>query len=261
MSAGHAPSLAVDCKRGHDPGSHTQRYSMKIKTKSRIDHLEVLVRRVREASRINERIYRICTYLGSYDAKLNATLEASEAMKAPRRPDPEELPSIAGSLDAWKGTDEPVLVHRIPKDSPGQYRTVLEFEIENRSLQHLVRDVLIAVLELHPHQYATRGGVHAAIRHTKQALIDGYLWAVELDINNCYPSFDEEKLPSLLPLPKEVTDHVILSRHLNLSLRFSLVVLTSEMTTRAIPSPPGPFLPPDGGFRRGLPPHQSSPRQ
>ena len=137
-------------------------------------------------------------------------------------PTRQELPSIASSLDPWKGTKEPVLVHRIPKDSPGQYRTVLEFEIENRALQYLVRDVLIAVLELHPNQYATRGGVHAAIKHTKQALIDGYLWAVELDINDCYPSFDEEKLASLLPLPKEVTDHVILSRHLNLSIRIRL---------------------------------------
>ena len=59
-----------------------------------------------------------------------------------------------------------------------------------------MRDVLIAVLELHPNQYATRGGVHAAIKHTKQALIDGYVWAVELDIKDCYPSFDEEKLAS-----------------------------------------------------------------
>jgi len=83
--------------------------------------------------------------------------------------------------------------------------------------------VLIAVLELHPNQYATRGGVHAAIKHTKQALIDGYLWVVELDIKDCYPSFDEEKLASLLPLPKEVTDHVIISRYLNLSSGFSCI--------------------------------------
>ena len=60
--------------------------------------------------------------------------------------------------------------------------------------------------------------IQAAIKHAKQALIDGYRWAVELDINNYYSSFDGDKLSSLLPLPKEVTDHVILSRYLNLSL-------------------------------------------
>ena len=169
---------------------------MKIKTKARIDHLEALLRRVREASHFNERNYRIRKYLGSFDVALHATFEAYDAMEPEDRPDPQELPSIAGSLDPWKGTKEPVHVHRIPKDSPGEYRTVLEFEIENRALQYLVRDVLIAVLELHPNQYATRGGVNAAIKHTKQTLIDGYRWAVELDIKDCYPSFDEEKLSS-----------------------------------------------------------------
>ena len=196
---------------------------MTFETKSRIDHLEALLRRVREASRFTERTYRIRKYLGSFDAKLHATLEAYQAMEPKDRPDPAKLKVIASGLDPWKGTKEPVLVHRIPKGSPGEYRTVLEFEIENRALQYLVRDVLIAVLELHPNQYATRGGVHAAIKHTKQALTDGYLWAVELDIKDCYPSFDGEKLTSLLPLPKEVTEHVILSRHLNLSSRFSTV--------------------------------------
>ena len=57
---------------------------MKIETKSRIDHLDLLIRRVREASRFNERIHRVRKYLGSFDAKLHATLEACEAMEEPR---------------------------------------------------------------------------------------------------------------------------------------------------------------------------------
>jgi len=69
--------------------------------------------------------------------------------------------------------------------------------------------------------------IHTSMRpvaeSTRQALIDGYEWAVELDINKYYPSFDEEKLSRLLPLPKEVTDHVILSRYLNLSSGFSSI--------------------------------------
>jgi hypothetical protein len=79
---------------------------MKIKTKSRIDHLEVLLRRVREASRINERTYRVRKYLDSFDAKLHATFEAWDAMEEEDRPDPAKLESIASNLDAWKGTDE-----------------------------------------------------------------------------------------------------------------------------------------------------------
>ena len=76
---------------------------MKIKTKSRIDHLEVVLRGVREASRMNERTYWVCKYLGSFDAALHATFEAYDAMKSEDRPAPRELPSIAGSLDPWKG--------------------------------------------------------------------------------------------------------------------------------------------------------------
>ena len=188
---------------------------MKIKTQARIDHLEALLRRVREASRFNERNYRVSKYLGSFDAKLLATFEAYEAMSRDSQPDRAELPSIASSLDPWKGTDEPVQVHR-KKKSPPYYRTVFEFGIEHRALQYLVREPLTALLTFHPTQYALCGGNHAAIKRTKQALIDGYLWAVELDIKDCYPSFDEEKLSSLLPLPREVIDHVIISRNLHL---------------------------------------------
>jgi len=72
-------------------------------------------------------------------------------------------------------------------------------------------------------------------------LSDGYVWAGEFDtviVNfsrsigialridvflTGYQSFDEDKLPSLLPLPKEVTDHVILSRYLNLSSGFNSI--------------------------------------
>jgi hypothetical protein len=134
-----------------------------------------------------------------------------------------ELEAIASKLDPWKGTDEPVHGYWKKKTSGKGRRFICEFGIEHRALQYLVREVLIALLDLHPNQYATRGGVHAAIRHTKQTLTDGYVWAAELDINNCYSSFDEEKLSSLLPLPKEVTDHVILLRYMNLTTRFNRI--------------------------------------
>ena len=90
---------------------------MKIKTKSRIDHLEVLLRRVREASRINERTYWVRRYLVSFDAKLHATLEASDAMKPEDRPDPAELATIASGIDPWTGTNEPVIGYRKRKAS------------------------------------------------------------------------------------------------------------------------------------------------
>jgi len=44
----------------------------------------------------------------------------------------------------------------------------------------------------------------------------GPVWAVEIDVVDCYPSFDGKKLKDLLPIPKEVSEHVLISEHLNL---------------------------------------------
>jgi len=45
---------------------------------------------------------------------------------------------------------------------------------------------------------------------------DGHLWAVEIDIENCFLSFDGSGVVDLLPIPKEVTEQVLLARNLNL---------------------------------------------
>lgn len=180
------------------------------------DHVDKLLKRAHGACRANQRDYRVRQYLGSYDAKLRATRKAHDAMRPDRRPNEAKLEAIARDLNPWKGTDEPVLVHLTPKASHPHYRAVLEFGIKHRALQYLARDILIALLKLHPNQYGTCGGTHAAIRQTKQALRDGYLWAVELDIKDCFPSFDGKELHKLLPLPKEMIDKVIISGCLNL---------------------------------------------
>ena len=69
--------------------------------------------------------------------------------------------------------------------------------------------MLKAQADLHPNQYHLRG-THAAIERVVGLLKDGYTWAIETDIYNCYPSFDGEKVPDFLPIPKEVSRHVIL---------------------------------------------------
>ena len=44
----------------------------------------------------------------------------------------------------------------------------------------------------------------------------GHVWSIEIDIENCFPSFEEERLYEFLPLPKEVIRHVIMASHLNI---------------------------------------------
>jgi hypothetical protein len=49
-----------------------------------------------------------------------------------------------------------------------------------------------------------------------KAMSTGPVWAVEVDVVDCYPSFDGKKLKDLLPVPKEVTENELISEHLNL---------------------------------------------
>jgi hypothetical protein len=113
-------------------------------------------------------------------------------------------------LNAWTRSDEKVLIQvREKPGNPHRFRTTLEFGIENRARQLLVLRLLKVQANLHPNQYLMRG-THAAIRRVVALLKDGYTWAIETDIHNCYASFDGEKVPDLPPVPKEVTRSILL---------------------------------------------------
>ena len=179
-------------------------------------HLEARLTRIQKAHRAgNWRQLRYLTqqYLTSYDARLAATRLASRKMRWDRRPKKTQLRSIAENLNAFQGTREEVRLILIPK-GPDKFRPTLEFGIENRALQYLVLSVLYAVSELHPRQFATRGGVPAAIAKVAKAMKAGNVHASEIDINNFYASFDGNKLVELVPVQKRVIMRVMLSEHL-----------------------------------------------
>lgn len=156
-------------------------------------------------------------YLQSFDARYIATLIAYRKLKSHRRPPKALLPEIAASLDPWRGSSEEVVVNFKPKASnEHDFRPIMDFGIENRALQHLVWGALKAQADLHHNQFYTRGGGPAAVHTVMEALAAGHNWVIETDIVNFYPSFDGDRLPGLLPLPKEVTTNVIIASHLNL---------------------------------------------
>jgi hypothetical protein len=111
-----------------------------------------------------------------------------------------------------------VLVRLKKKASnPDSFRTYMAFGIENKALQYLVLRLLEQIADIAPYQFMLRGGgSHAAIKHVVKAMSTGPVWAVEIDVVDCYPSFDGKKLKDLLPIPKEVSEHVLISEHLNL---------------------------------------------
>ncbi len=136
-------------------------------------------------------------------------------MRWDRRPKKSQLKSIAENLNVFQGTREEVRLILIRK-GPDKFRPTLDFGIENRALQYLVLSVLYAIAELHPRQFATRGGVPAAIAEVAKAMKAGNVHASEIDIKDFYASFDGNKLMDLIPVQKRVIERVLLSEHLNI---------------------------------------------
>ena len=158
-------------------------------------------------------------YLMSFHARYVATVKANRKLKPHRKVPARRLPEIAANLDPWRGSTEKVVVNFKPKkDNEHDFRPIMDFGIENRTLQYLVQAALEAQANIHPHQFAIRGGRSAAGRAVMAALAAGYHWGAEVDIADCYPSFNGDNISDLLPIPKGVTRNVLLSCHLNITL-------------------------------------------
>lgn len=157
-------------------------------------------------------------YLASFDARYLAVVEANKKLKQHKRAPKGSLAAIAHSLNAFNGSQEKATAHWKPKSADGDFRVVLDFGIEQRALQELVSQVLKVQSETHPHQFAVRGGKEAAIQLAAKALEAGYAYVIETDITDCYPSFNQSKVMDLLPLPKEVSKKVIISKELPIKI-------------------------------------------
>jgi hypothetical protein len=188
-------------------------------------HVEGMLRRIEDAHRAGKRgdaDYLTRQHLGSYDAMYTAALTAWRKLEKDRRPNLNLLPGIAERLNAWSGTDETVILQLKEKENnPNQLRTILDFGIENRALQHLLRPVLQVRADLHSSQYLLKG-MHAAIKRVAALILEDYEWAIETDIKDCYMSFEGEKASDLLPIPKRVTLSSLLGRSLHLRMHPSI---------------------------------------
>ncbi|WP_428394418.1 hypothetical protein [Lichenicoccus sp.] len=177
------------------------------------------IRTAHEAGKPKEVNHLARLYLKSFEARRIAVTEACSHLSERRRPSADRCHRYAEGLNAWAGTTEKVIVRAQEKPGkPGHYRTIMDFGIENRSLQLHVLRLLRVLANPRPSQFMMRGGVHAAITRASQALQGGHIWAMETDLTNCYPSFNEEVVPELLPIPKEVTRRVLLAVSLSLWL-------------------------------------------
>ena len=112
-----------------------------------------------EAGDLHLARHRMWGYLRSFDAKLAATAQAFRKMHPGAKLPKAKLAEIAAQLSPWKGTKEPARVSARRKSSDG-YRTVVDFELENRALQYLVRGALRPWAERHPRMPPIRYAGH-----------------------------------------------------------------------------------------------------
>lgn len=219
MSAITPPSTKVDPKQNLQTKQENSFLGETSRTRLKKQE-QRLFQGVQKAHRSGKRklaAYKLQQYLTAYAPRRIAVEKAYKKMKPGLRPQKDLLPKIAQELNAYQGTEEIVKVTWQPKKSnPYDYRAIMNFGIENRALQYLVDKCLKVQAELHPMQFATNGGGHAAVQKAFKLMQSGYVYVVEMDITNCFPSFDGDKLAKLLPLPKEVTEHVVLSTHFKL---------------------------------------------
>ncbi|WP_420418332.1 reverse transcriptase domain-containing protein [Pacificispira sp.] len=183
-------------------------------------------------------------YLNSYNARLSALAEANKRLKATQRLPKSDLLILAGCIYASVAGEEPVITWPKIKPSGGR-RWVMSFGLLQKAIQILVGRALRPFANLHSYQYATKnGGRPAAVEAVLEAINDGYTHAVELDICNCFGSFDAQKIQEFLPVPREIIETNLVSRSMNLVHR----------NTGHI-HPPGRWI---GDCQQGLPQGSSS---
>jgi hypothetical protein len=186
-------------------------------------HVKKMLQRIKQAhtgGQMKRCRCLIVEYQQSMDARVLALLEANAALKPSRRLGKKKLESIAAEINPCRKSDEPVIVNIKTKPN-GSYRVVMDFDIRQRARQYLVASPLKAIADLHPHQYATRGGTPAAVDRVVANLHEGYGHTCETDIQDCFPSFTGN-IDQFLPVMKETVANTILATHLHVTHDTSL---------------------------------------
>ena len=118
----------------------------------------------------------------------------------------------AGQLDPFVPIPEPVNTWLVPKPAGG-YRQLTSFGWRRRALQLVCEDILTAVYPVDAFGYSEKGmgGVKAATLALHKMIKEGgYQYVVTIDIKDCFRSAIKKKVGELLPLPKTVTNNVLL---------------------------------------------------
>ncbi len=152
--------------------------------------------------------------LASPTAHFVAVHEANARLKPHRRQPREVVREIAAALNPWRRSTDTARVRVIPKGSGKGLRAIIDFELEARAAQWLVREIILPTLRVRDDQFAFKnGGEPAAARRIVTLIESGYAYAAELDIKKAFPSFRGEGIMELLgTIPRKVSEATCLAR-------------------------------------------------
>jgi hypothetical protein len=155
-------------------------------------------------------------YLNSYACRFVATRKVIESSTRRSHKSAEE---IARDLNVWIGCDEVAKLNVVLKDvrledgddvhEDIRARVTVDFGIENRARQILVREMLRLMWRTSCSQTLFNGGRNRAVRLVKEYYADGYQYVVEGDVYRCFQSFDKQGISNFLRLPEKVVENVL----------------------------------------------------
>ena len=155
------------------------------------------------------------TRLKSFPLKLVAAKEMNEGLKPWWRLPIDQLFDAACSVSAFRVSGEPMRTTVKVKKS-GKQRVTHDFGNLDRIGQTMVRISLLPYAErwVQVFQFAAlagdRRGPAAAIEAVFELIEGGFVWMSEIDIQDCYGSFNPYRLVEGLPLPRRVSEaHVV----------------------------------------------------
>jgi len=159
------------------------------------------------------------THLRSFDTRYVAADTAKGKLKNGKGLVPAELKELAAKLDLFQSCEEPVSCIPISKPGREKVRPVLAYGPEHRTRQYAILGLLRATTTLDQRQYLFSGGLARAVREVIRLIEEGFIYFVELDIKDFYPSVNEKEAIKLLPVPFEVGMLNLTSCHLNIVRR------------------------------------------
>lgn len=169
-------------------------------------------------------------WLGSHAVRVAATVIANKKLPPKRRSALPVLFAAASKLDVRAPITEPARLYGKAKSSGG-HRPIWDFGLIRRAAVEMVRPMLRPYARPRRFQYDHKG-VNLAIKRIKAALAAGLVYAVRIDIKDHYGSFRAETLPSQLPLPKKLVDHVVFGKDIPVDV-VEVPSLSPDLATKA----------------------------